>query len=71
MKELGEDRARFFLTDVTSTSSISDAVEKVAQWTRHTGKELGGVIAAAGIGSAAKVWMSESCSGTHELAVIT
>ena len=41
---------------MTSSSSISESVDKAAEWASGTGKELGGVIAAAGIGTAAKVW---------------
>jgi NADP-dependent 3-hydroxy acid dehydrogenase YdfG len=52
---LGQHRARFFQTDVTSSSSIAQAMEGVAEWTRHTGKDLGGVVAAAGIMTQGKV----------------
>ena len=41
---------------MTSSSSISESVDKAADWASRTGKELGGVIAASGIGAAAKVW---------------
>jgi NADP-dependent 3-hydroxy acid dehydrogenase YdfG len=52
---LGQHRARFFQTDVTSSSSIAQAMEGVVEWTRHSGKDLGGVVAAAGILSQGKV----------------
>ena len=58
VKELGKDRAIFFETDVSDTESIKNAVDGTAKWVQQTGKEIGGVVAAAGVGSAAKVWTS-------------
>jgi NAD(P)-dependent dehydrogenase (short-subunit alcohol dehydrogenase family) len=54
VKEFGS-RARFFETDVASTDSVEKAVNGTADWIRQTGKELGGVVAAAGVGAAQKV----------------
>ena len=47
--ELGS-RAKFFETDVSDTESIQKAVEGSVAWVRETGKEVGGVIAGAGVG---------------------
>ena len=54
VKELGE-RAIFFETDVAETSSVEKAVEGTAKWIEKTGKPMGGVVAAAGVGAAQKV----------------
>jgi len=53
--ELGADRARFFETDVSDTASVTAAVDGTAKWISETGKALGGVVAAAGVGSAQKI----------------
>ncbi|KAL9103205.1 MAG: hypothetical protein Q9163_001732 [Psora crenata] len=55
VRELGPSRTRFFATDVSESSSIAAAVEGILAWTKETGKDLGGVIAAAGISTAAKI----------------
>ena len=47
-------RARFFECDVSSTESVDEAVNKTVTWISQTGKELGGIIAAAGVGAAQK-----------------
>lgn len=49
--ELGSSRAKFFETDVSSTESIAAAITGTVSWIRETGKEIGGVIAGAGVGS--------------------
>lgn len=54
IKELGS-RAAFFATDVSETESIAAAVTDTVEWARRTGKELGGVVAAAGVGNPGKV----------------
>jgi NAD(P)-dependent dehydrogenase (short-subunit alcohol dehydrogenase family) len=54
VKELG-DRAIFFETDVSKTESIKNAIDGTVTWVKKTGKAIGGVIAAAGVGAAAKV----------------
>ena len=43
-------RAKFFETDVTSTEAIAAAIERTVAWVKETGKEIGGVIAGAGVG---------------------
>jgi hypothetical protein len=54
VREFGS-RARFFETDVSSTESVQVAVEGTAAWIKESGMELGGVVAAAGVGAAQKV----------------
>lgn len=47
--ELGE-RAKFFETDVSSTEAIATAIKGTVEWVKQTGKEIGGVVAGAGVG---------------------
>jgi NAD(P)-dependent dehydrogenase (short-subunit alcohol dehydrogenase family) len=54
VKELGE-RSKFFEVDVSDTASVEAAVNGSIEWVKSTGKPVGGVIAAAGVGGAAKV----------------
>ncbi|KAJ9150464.1 Short chain dehydrogenase [Pleurostoma richardsiae] len=54
VKELGLS-AKFFITDVLNSDSITTAVQGVADWVKHTGKHLGGVIPAAGVGNPALI----------------
>ncbi|KAF2196716.1 3-hydroxyacyl-CoA dehydrogenase type-2 [Delitschia confertaspora ATCC 74209] len=49
VKELG-DRAKFFEVDVSDSESIAKAVQGTVEWVKQTGKEIGGVIAGAGVG---------------------
>ena len=49
VSELGS-RAKFFETDVSSTKSIEAAIKDTISWAKETGKEIGGVIAGAGVG---------------------
>jgi NAD(P)-dependent dehydrogenase (short-subunit alcohol dehydrogenase family) len=49
VSELGS-RAKFFETDVSSTESIADAIKGTVAWVQESGKEIGGVIAGAGVG---------------------
>jgi 3-hydroxyacyl-CoA dehydrogenase/3-hydroxy-2-methylbutyryl-CoA dehydrogenase len=46
---------KFFQTNVLETSSIAAAVQGSLQWIKQTGYELGGVVAAAGVSTPAKV----------------
>jgi len=55
VQELGE-RSKFFETDVSDTSSVEAAVNGSIDWVKQTGKEVGGVIAAAGVGGGAKIY---------------
>ncbi|KAK3497314.1 uncharacterized protein B0T23DRAFT_410737 [Neurospora hispaniola] len=49
-KELGSS-IRFFQCDVTDTESIASVVKSTLEWIKETGKPLGGIIPAAGVGS--------------------
>lgn len=53
-------RAIFFQCDVTDTSSIEAAVKGTVEWVGKTGAELGGCIAAAGVGFPGKVLHARS-----------
>ena len=55
VKELGPERTVFFQTDVSSSESIADAVKGTVEWVKKSGKPLGGVIAAAGVSTPAKI----------------
>ncbi|KAL1898365.1 hypothetical protein Cpir12675_001910 [Ceratocystis pirilliformis] len=50
VKELGDDKARFFPCNVRETESIAGAVKGTLDWVSKTGKPLGGIIPAAGVG---------------------
>ncbi|KKY25945.1 putative 3-hydroxyacyl- dehydrogenase type-2 [Diplodia seriata] len=51
VKELGGDqRARFFETDVTDTESVAAAVKGSVDFAKDKGVPLGGVLAGAGVG---------------------
>jgi 3-hydroxyacyl-CoA dehydrogenase/3-hydroxy-2-methylbutyryl-CoA dehydrogenase len=52
---VGSKKARFFECNVLETESIAAAVKGSLAWVKETGKEVGGVIAAAGVGAPAKV----------------
>lgn len=49
VSELGS-RSKFFETDVSSTEAIAAAIKGTVAWVQETGKEIGGVIAGAGVG---------------------
>lgn len=53
-KELGPS-AKFFHCNVIKTESIAKAVQGTMDWIKETGKPLGGVMPAAGIGLPATV----------------
>ena len=55
VKELGSDHTTFFQTDVSSSESIAEAVKGILEWVKRTGKPLGGVVAAAGVSTPAKI----------------
>jgi 3-hydroxyacyl-CoA dehydrogenase/3-hydroxy-2-methylbutyryl-CoA dehydrogenase len=55
VKDIGGGKSRFFQTDVLETESIATAVKGALAWSKETGKEIGGVIAAAGVATPAKV----------------
>ena len=55
VKEIGGGKSKFFETNVLETESIAMAVNGALAWSKETGKEIGGVIAAAGVSTPAKV----------------
>lgn len=55
VNELGHKRAKLFVTDVSNTASIEKSVRGTLMWVNQTGKTLGGVVAAAGVGNPAKI----------------
>lgn len=55
VQELGPQCSKFFQVDVSNTDSIQEAVKGTISWIKETGKELGGVIAAAGVSTPAKI----------------
>ncbi|KAG9647737.1 3-hydroxyacyl-CoA dehydrogenase type-2, partial [Aureobasidium melanogenum] len=55
VKELGSERSRFFEADVSDTESIAKAVEGVSKWIQETGKAIGAIISAAGVGKPGKI----------------
>ncbi len=57
VKELGVS-ATFFPCDVADTESIATAVTKSVDWIKKTGKPLGGIIPAAGVGRPGLVCVS-------------
>lgn len=61
VKQLGgEARARFFAVDVTDTEGIAAAVAGTMEWVSQTGKPLGGIIPAAGVGNPGLVCVYET-----------
>lgn len=55
VNDFGTHRARFFEADVSDTESIESAIRGVVAWVKETGKAIGGVISAAGVGNPGKV----------------
>ena len=55
VKEIGGGKTKFFETNVSETESITAAVKGTLAWVKETGKEVGGIIAAAGVSTPAKV----------------
>lgn len=55
VKEVGGGKIKFFETNVLETDSITSAVKGALEWVKETGKEVGGVVAAAGVSTPAKV----------------
>ncbi|KAH9903828.1 3-hydroxyacyl-CoA dehydrogenase [Xylariomycetidae sp. FL2044] len=52
---LPRGRARFFACDVQDRASVTAAVSGAADWARESGRPLGGVVPAAGVGGAATI----------------
>ncbi|KAI8963661.1 3-hydroxyacyl-CoA dehydrogenase [Daldinia sp. FL1419] len=55
VNKLPEGTGKFFVCDVLDTASIAAAVKGIIEWTQQTGKPLGGVIPAAGVGNPATI----------------
>jgi 3-hydroxyacyl-CoA dehydrogenase/3-hydroxy-2-methylbutyryl-CoA dehydrogenase len=55
VKEIGGGKTKFFECNVLETESIAAAVKGAQAWSKETGNELGGVVAAAGVSTPAKV----------------
>ncbi|WPH00587.1 Hypothetical protein R9X50_00341700 [Acrodontium crateriforme] len=55
VRELGADRTSFFEVDISDPESTASAVKKAMTWIKTTGKPIGGVIPAAGVGMPGKL----------------
>lgn len=55
VQELDSKCTRFFQVDVSDTESIAAAIKGIKSWVEQTGKAIGGVIAAAGVSTPAKI----------------
>ena len=58
VKEIGCGKTKFFECNVLETESVAAAVKGAVEWAKETGKMVGGVIAAAGVSTPAKVSLS-------------
>ena len=54
VKELG-NQTKFFEADMSESESVESCVKNVVSWVKSTGKSIGGVIPAAGVGNPAKL----------------
>jgi 3-hydroxyacyl-CoA dehydrogenase/3-hydroxy-2-methylbutyryl-CoA dehydrogenase len=55
VEEIGGGKTKFFECNVLETESVDAAVKGALAWVKETGKEIGGVVAAAGVSNPAKV----------------
>ncbi|KAF3057386.1 hypothetical protein GL218_06047 [Daldinia childiae] len=55
VNNLPSGTGKFFVCDVLDTESIAAAVKGIVEWAQQTGKPLGGVIPAAGVGNPATI----------------
>jgi 3-hydroxyacyl-CoA dehydrogenase / 3-hydroxy-2-methylbutyryl-CoA dehydrogenase len=55
VKLLPKDAGKFFVCDVSETESIAAAVTGIVEWIEKTGKPMGGIIPAAGVGNPSTV----------------
>ncbi|KAI2468699.1 short chain dehydrogenase [Annulohypoxylon bovei var. microspora] len=55
VKSLPSESGKFFVCDVLETDSIAAAVKDTVEWIQQTGKPLGGIIPAAGVGNPATI----------------
>lgn len=60
---------KFFVCDVLDTESIAAAVKGTIEWAQQTGKPLGGVIPAAGVGNPATVRKFRDCLTKRKLII--
>lgn len=60
LKQLNNERVVFSETDVSDTKSVQAAVDGTVKWIEKTGKPMAGVVPAAGVGSAAKIYDARS-----------
>jgi len=58
VQEIGGGKTKFFKCNVLETESVETAVNGAVEWSRETGKNIGGVIAAAGVGLPSRVCVS-------------
>ena len=62
VQEIGGGKIKFFEANVLETETIAAAVKGTLEWVGTTGKQIGGVIAAAGVSTPAKVCFTNTCS---------
>jgi len=55
VKQIGGGKTKFFEANVLETESITAAVNGALAWSKEIGKEIGGVVAAAGVSTPAKI----------------
>lgn len=55
VEEIGGGKTKYFECNVLETESIAAAVKGSLEWVKKTGKLVGGVVAAAGVSTPAKV----------------
>ncbi len=55
VNEVGSLQSKFFQVDVSDTESIAQAVKDTLAWVKETGKQIGGIVAAAGVSTPAKI----------------
>lgn len=55
VKQVPEGAGKFFYCDVLETESIAAAVAGIVEWIKETGKPMGGIIPAAGVGNPSTV----------------
>ena len=55
VSEIGSHRSKFFQVNVSDTKSIAQAVKHTLAWVKETEKEIGGIVATAGVSTPAKI----------------
>jgi NAD(P)-dependent dehydrogenase (short-subunit alcohol dehydrogenase family) len=61
-----ESRTLFIITDVSSSSSLEDAIQSTIEWTQKTSAPLSGICTCAGIGTAALSLPKQKPEATHK-----